>query len=82
MITKKNLFIWILIFIFLSTYSLDSIQKKKISFFSIKEINVKGLLNVNRYDLESALNEFYGKNLIFLNREKLNFSFSISSILI
>tara|TARA_A100001011_G_C13936713_1_gene685442 strand:- start:24 stop:698 length:675 start_codon:yes stop_codon:yes gene_type:complete len=70
--TKKNLFIWIFIFIFLSTYSLNSIQKKKISFFLIKKINVEGLLNVNRYDLESALEEFYGKNLIFLNREKLN----------
>ena len=72
MITKKNLFIWIFIFIFLSTYSLNSIQKKKISFFLIKKINVEGLLNVNSYDLESALEEFYGKNLIFLNREKLN----------
>ena len=70
--TKKNLFIWIFIFIFLSTYSLNSIQKKKISFFLIKKINVEGLLNVNRYDLESVLEEFYGKNLIFLDREKLN----------
>jgi len=70
--TKKNLFIWIFIFIFLSTYSLNSIQKKKISFFLIKKINVEGLLNVNSYDLESALEEFYGKNLIFLNREKFN----------
>ena len=70
--TKKNLFIWIFIFIFLSTYSFNSIQKKKISFFLIKKINVEGLLNVNRHDLESALEEFYGKNLIFLNREKLN----------
>ena len=70
--TKKNLFIWIFIFIFLSTYSLNSIQKKKISFFLIKKINIEGLLNVNSYDLESALEEFYGKNLIFLNREKLN----------
>ena len=70
--TKKNLFVWIFIFIFLSTYSLNSIQKKKISFFSIKKINVEGVLNVNSYDLESALKEFYGKNLIFLNREKLN----------
>ena len=72
MITKKNLFIWILIFIFLSTYSLDSIQKKKISFFLIKKINVEGLLNVNSHELESALEKLYGKNLIFLNREKFN----------
>ena len=72
MIIKKNLFIWIFIFIFLSTYSLNSIQKKKISFFLIKKINVDGLLNVDRHDFEGVLQEFYGKNLIFLNREKFN----------
>ena len=72
MIIKKNLFIWIFIFIFLSTYSFNSIQKKKISFFLIKKINVDGLLNVDRHDFEGVLQEFYGKNLIFLNREKFN----------
>ena len=63
--TKKNLFIWIFIFIFLSTYSLKSIQKKKNSFFLIKKINVEGLLNVNSHELESALEKLYGKILFF-----------------
>ena len=69
--TKKNLFIWLFIFIFLSTYSLNSAQKKKISIFSIENINIKGNINVNTFDLNNKLNDFYGKSLIFLNRKEL-----------
>ena len=69
--TKKNLFIWLFIFIFLSTYSLNSAQKKKISIFSIENINIEGNINVNTFDLKNKLNEFYGKSLIFLNRKEL-----------
>ena len=70
--TKKNLFIWLFIFIFLSTYSLNSAQKKKISIFLIKNINIEGNINVNTADLKNKLNEFYGKSLIFLNRKELS----------
>ena len=69
---KKNLCVWIFIFFFLSTYSLNSIQKKKNSFFLIKNINIDGTLNLNKLELESRLEEFYGKSLIFLNRHRLN----------
>ena len=55
---KKKLFIWIFIFIFLSTYSLNSYQKKKISFFHVKKINIEGILNVNMLDLEKEVQEF------------------------
>ena len=70
--TKKNLFIWLFIFIFLSTYSLNSAQKKKISIFLIENINIEGNINVNTADLKNKLNEFYGKSLIFLNRKELS----------
>ena len=70
--TKKNLFIWLFIFIFLSTYSLNSAQKKKISIFLIKNINIEGNINVNTADLKNKLKEFYGKSLIFLNRKELS----------
>ena len=70
--TKKNLFIWLFIFIFLSTYSLNSAQKKKISIFLIENINIEGNINVNKDDLKNKLNEFYGKSLIFLNRKELS----------
>jgi len=70
--TKKNLFIWLFIFIFLSTYSLNSAQKKKISIFLIENINIEGNSNVNTADLKNKLKEFYGKSLIFLNRKELS----------
>ena len=70
--TKKNLFIWLFIFIFLSTYSLNSAQKKKISIFLIENINIEGNINVNTADLKNKLKEFYGKSLIFLNRKELS----------
>ena len=69
---KKNLFIWLFIFIFLSTYSLNSSQKKKISIFLIENINIEGNSNVNTADLKNKLKEFYGKSLIFLNRKELS----------
>ena len=69
--TKKNLFIWLFIFIFLSTYSLNSAQKKKISIFLIENINIEGNINVNESDFKNKLNKFYGKSLIFLNRKEL-----------
>ena len=70
--TKKNLFIWLFIFIFLSTYSLNSARKKKISIFLIENIKIEGNINVNTADLKNKLNEFYGKSLIFLNRKELS----------
>ena len=68
---KKNLFIWLFIFIFLSTYSLESL-KKKISIFLIDNINIDGVVNVNKLELENKLSQFYGESLIFLNRKKFN----------
>tara|TARA_B100001175_G_C19499054_1_gene637009 strand:+ start:1748 stop:2422 length:675 start_codon:yes stop_codon:yes gene_type:complete len=70
--TKKKLFIWLFIFIFLSTYSLDSAQKNFFSILQIKNINIEGTVNVNKFDLKNKLNQFYGESLIFLNRKKLN----------
>ena len=68
---EKSLFIWLFIFVFLSTYSLNTDQKKKISIFSIKNIYIEGNINVNKEDLKNKLNKFYGKSLIFLNRKEL-----------
>ncbi len=68
---KKNLFLWLFIFIFLSTYSFNSAFKKKISIFSIENIIIEGDINLNKRDLKNKLNKFYGKSLIFLSRKEL-----------
>ncbi len=69
--TKKNLFIWLFIFVFLSTYSLNSTQKKKISIFSIENININGIKNVNETDFKSKINKFFGESLFFFNSKEI-----------
>ena len=63
---KKNFFIWLFIFVFLSTYSLNSVQKKKISIFSIENINIDGIVNVNETKFKNKINKFFGESLFFL----------------
>ena len=69
--TKKNLFIWLFIFVFLSTYSLNSTQKKKISIFSIENINIDGIINVNETNFKNRINKFFGESLFFFNSKEL-----------
>ena len=69
---KKNLFIWIFIFIFLSTITLNFFKDENFSFFSIKKINLIGIINLNESELQNQLKRFYGKSLIFFNRQDLN----------
>ncbi len=68
---KKNLFVWLFIFVFLSTYSLNSTQKKKISIFSIENINIEGIINVNEANFKNKINKFYGESLFFFNSKEL-----------
>ena len=68
---KKNFLFWLLIFIFLSTYSISAIQKKKILFFTIESINIQGLINVSKVDFDNKSKKLFGQSLIFLNRNDL-----------
>ena len=68
---KKNFFIWLFIFVFLSTYSLNSVQKKKISIFSIENINIDGIVNVNETKFKNKINKFFGESLFFFNSKEL-----------
>ena len=68
---KKNLFFWLFILTFLSTYSISSIQKEKVSFFRIESINIQGLINVNKVDFDNKLKKLFGESLIFLNKNDL-----------
>ena len=69
---KKNLFVWLFIFTFLSTISLNFLNERNFSTFSIEKINITGIVNLNEADFQNQLNRFYGKSLIFLNRKDLN----------
>ena len=63
---KKKLWIWVPFFIFLSTYSYHDKKSYNEGFFSIKEIEIKGINYVNLKDLKNTLKYIKNKNLIFL----------------
>ena len=64
---KKSFFLWLFLFIFLTTYSVDLSKKNENSFFSIEKIDIYGFNNSNQNNIEEALNQFKGENIIFIN---------------
>ena len=67
---KKSFFLWLFLFIFLTTYSFNSIENKKNSFLSIKVIEVEGIRNSNKEEIQKRLNKFKGKNIILIGRNQ------------
>ncbi len=67
---KNNFFLWLLLFIFLTTYSLDSIKITKSSFFPVKIIKIEGVINANKEEIEKRFSQFNGKSIIFISRSQ------------
>ena len=63
---KKNFSLWLLLFIFLTTFSLDSIEIKTSSFLPIKTITIEGITNADKKTVEKKLSKFYGQSIIFV----------------
>ena len=68
---KKSFFLWLYLFIFLTTYSLDSVQNKKKYFLPIKTIEIDGIINADKEDIKKRLNIFLGKSLFLISRNQL-----------
>ncbi len=70
---KKNyLFLWILLFIFLTTYSFNSSQNTQFTFLPLKKIQIEGANNSDNKKIVETLDQFKGKSIIFVNRYKMN----------
>ena len=71
MIRKKSFFLWLLLFVFLTTYNFDF--KKEIKKFplTIKEIKIEGLKNSNEDKILKSLEIFKGRNIIFFSTNDL-----------
>ena len=70
---KKNyLFLWILLFIFLTTYSLNPSQNTQFTFLPLKKIQIEGANNSDNKKIAETLDQFKGKSIIFVNRYKMN----------
>ena len=69
---KNNLFLWILLFIFLTTYSFNSSQNTQFTFLPLKKIQIEGANNSDNKKIAETLDQFKGKSIIFVNRYKMN----------
>ena len=71
MIRKKSFFLWLLLFVFLTTYNFDF--KKEIKKFplTIKKIKIEGLKNSNEDKILNSLEIFKGRNIIFFSTNDL-----------
>ena len=68
---RKNIFFWLLTFIFLTTYNFGLNNGLLNSFFKIKKIELNGIKNAKILVIKEKLEIFKGKNLVLLDQKKL-----------
>ena len=68
---EKSFFLWLFLFIFLTTYSFNSAQEKTSSFLPVKIIEIEGINNSDKKEIVKRLNQFRGKSIIFISRNQL-----------
>ena len=69
--SKKNFSLWLFLFIFLTTFSFNSVQKKNTSFLPIKNIEIEGIKYSNKELITSRLEKFKNKSIILIGSNKL-----------
>ena len=65
---RKKLFLWFFLFIFLTTYNCQGTNNFLTGLFHIKDIEIEGVINSNKEELQTRLEEFKTKNLFFLKQ--------------
>ena len=68
---KKNIFLWFLLFIFLTTYNFNLEKDPIDSFFHIKKIEVDGIKNGNIDEIQERLKIFNEENIITIDQKKI-----------
>ena len=68
---KKKLFFWFFLLTLFTTFNFKNSNNFITNFFSIKEINIFGVSNLNEKELEKKLQKIIGKNIFFLNQKNL-----------
>ena len=68
---EKSFFLWLFLFIFLTTYSFNSVQETTSSFLPIKIIEIEGVNNSDKAEIIKRLNQFKEKSIIFISRSQL-----------
>ena len=68
---KKSFFLWLFLFVFLTTYSFNSVQNTKNPFLPVKTIKIQGINNSDKEEIEERLNQFKGKSIILVSRNQM-----------
>ena len=68
---KKNIFLWVLLFIFLTTYNFNLEKGPIDSFFHIKKVEVNGIKNGNIDEIQDRLKIFNEENIITVDQKKI-----------
>ncbi len=66
---KRSIFLWLILFIFLTTYNFNLDRYIEKSLFPIKKIQITGINYLNKDEINLKLKKFKGKS-IFIIREK------------
>ena len=67
---KKSFFLWLFLLVVLTTYNFDSKENLVSSFFKIKKIEIEGIQNSDRKEIEEKFNPLKEKNIIFTNQKQ------------
>ena len=67
---KKSFFLWLFLLIVLTTYNFDSRENLVSSFFKIKKIEIEGIQNLDRKEIEEKFNLLKEKNIIFTGQKQ------------
>ena len=67
---KKSFFLWLFLLVVLTTYNFDSKENLVSSFFKIKKIEIEGIQNLDRKEIEEKFNPLKEKNIIFTNQKQ------------
>ena len=67
---KKSFFLWLFLLIVLTTYNFDSEENLVSSFFKVKKIEIEGIQNSDRKEIEEKFNPLKEKNIIFTNQKQ------------
>ena len=65
---KKNIIFWVILLIFLTTFNSLGINKNKLKFFQVKNIEIQGIENSNKQELKKELNIIKKKKYIFFKK--------------
>lgn len=66
---RKNIFLWLLLFIFLTTYSFDFSKNIKNLPLSIKNIEIYGVKNSDKNKIQKKLEQFKGISIFLIDRK-------------